>query len=196
MSEPSIAKTPQEALQHAARRSLETIRRDMVRASFKILAMLQHLEGHLFDSDLNVRSLKEACGIRDNSIALVFHQELKLSPKAYITERRMETSGRLLIETNLHVWQVAELTGYSTLGVFSKAFNRWAGQRPRAYRLEMRRLSGQDLPTPLLNPEFLRRAVAGSLSAEEAKWLVGRLVELYPGAREDGDDSTDHSSET
>ena len=153
----------------------------MLRATPKIQAMLRHLEGHLFAPDLNVRSLKQACGIRDNSIALVFHRELELSPKAYITERRMETSGRLLIETRLHVWQIAEMVGYSTLGVFSKAFNRWAGQRPRKYRLEMRRLSGQNLPTPLLNPEFLRRAVAGNLSAEEGRWLVGRLMELYPG---------------
>ena len=196
MSKPSIGKTPQEALQHAARQSLETIQRDMLRATPKIQGMLRHLESHLFAPDLNVRSLKQACGIRDNSIALVFHQELKLSPKAYITERRMETSGRLLIETRLHVWQIAEMVGYSTLGVFSKAFNRWADQRPRAYRLEMRRLSGQDLLTPLLNPEFLRRAVAGSLSAEEAKWLVGRLVELYPETSAGGDDSPNSISET
>ncbi len=66
----------------------------------------------------------------------------------------METSSRLLIETNLHVWQIAELAGYFDTGNLSQAFNRWAGQRHRAYRLTMRNLSGQDSPTPMLNLSF------------------------------------------
>lgn len=143
--------------------------------------MLRYLEDHLFDPHLKVKTWMQACGIRDHSVSIPFHHEIQLPPKEYITQRRLETSARLLIETRLHVWQIAEMVGYSTLGVFSKAFNRWAGRRPRKYRLEMRKLSGQELPTPLLNPEFLRRAVAGNLSAEEGRSLVGRLVELYPG---------------
>lgn len=173
----------EDSLVHAARISLATIRHDRDRASRRLEPMLRHIEVHLFDPALNVQSLKKACGIRDNSIAIQFHREMDLAPKAYISQRRMETAARLLIETDLRVWKVADLVGYSSLGVFSKAFHRWAGQRPNAYRKQMRGLRGDDVPSPWLQPELLERAVEGQLSTEEATWLIRRLLRQYPSVR-------------
>lgn len=174
-----------DSLVEASRISLTTIRRDRGRASRRLEPMLQHIELHLFDPGLNVQSLKQACGIRDNSIAIQFHREMDLAPKAYISQRRMETAARLLIETELRVWKVADLVGYSSLGVFSKAFNRWAGQRPNAYRKQMRGLRGEDVPSTWLQPGLLERAVEGQLSTEEAVWLIRRLLERYPSVQQE-----------
>ena len=179
-----VSLAPSDLLAHAARISLATIRRDGERASRRLRPMLRHIELHLFDPELNVQSLKQACGIRDNSIAIQFHREMDLAPKAYISQRRLETAARLLIETDLKIWKVAQLVGYSSLGVFSKAFNRWAGQRPNPYRKQMRSLRGGEVPSSWLQPELLERAIDGQLSAEEAIWLIERLLLRYPTVRE------------
>lgn len=172
----------QEALARASRLTLLRIQQDTGSASQRLRPLLRSIEEHLFDPALNVAKLKAICGIRDNSIAIQFHREVGLAPKSYITERRLETAARLLINTDLLVWQIAELVAYSGLGVFSKAFNRWAGQRPNAYRRQMCGLA-EETPAELFSPEFLRRAVVGKLTTGEAQWLVKRLGQIYPEAR-------------
>lgn len=118
----------------AAEASLARIARDHACASGRIRPLLAHIAGHLFVPGLNVASLKRACGVRDNSISNRFHQEIGTPPASYITDRRLETASRLLRETGVEVWRMADLLGYSSLQVFSRAFTRWAGIRPTAYR--------------------------------------------------------------
>lgn len=162
----------------AAREALLCIRRDRERASERIRQLLSYLEEHLFDPGLNVQTLRRACGTLDNSIAVRFHQEIGATPKGYITARRMETATYLLGETDLKIWQIGVLLGYSSLGVFSKSFARWAGERPSRYRRRQERPG--DLAEPL-DPGLCRNALAGQLEDPEAERLIRRLHELYPG---------------
>lgn len=176
----------QSLLERASEPALERIRRDRKRVPPRLQPLLEHLETHLFDPALNVSNLKRACGIRDNSIAILFHAEVGHSPKNYISDRRLETAARLLRDTGLRIWQIGELIGYSSLGVFSKAFNRWAGQRPKTYRRQIRRDLGssQDPRPPLaIDDDILRRALTGKLEDPEAERLIRRLLELYPALR-------------
>lgn len=173
-----------DALAAAARGTFSRIRNDQKRASKKLRPLLRYIEANLFSPSLNVHRLKQACRIRDNSVTIKFHSEIGQPPKTYISSRRLETAARLLTQTNLLVWKIAELVGYSGLGVFSKAFNRWAGQRPNAFRRQMREVDQSEVPSGLVSPSFLRRAVAGELSTEDAKWLVAKLLEVYPEAQE------------
>lgn len=184
-----------DALADASRLALQRIRSDQEHASKRLLPLLLYIEEHLFHPSLNVNRLKQACRIRDNSIAIQFHREIGQSPKAYISSRRLETAARLIITTHLKIWEIAERVGYSNLGVFSKAFNRWAGQRPNAYRRQMREIDQMKVPSDSVSPGFLRRAVTGELSAREAKWLLERLTEMYPELREVDEDSVEEQIE-
>ena len=153
-------------LEAAASESLARIREHRTSASPRLKPLLEYLESHLFDKGLNVNQLKRACGVRDNSIALLFHAYVGQSPKAYISELRLETAARLLRDSDLRVWQIAELVGYSGLAVFGKAFARWSGMRPAAYREQARDLTG-DEEDPLagtIDDRYLRMAVAGAPS--------------------------------
>lgn len=171
---------PEVLLQRAAHPTLERIQRDRRRVSPRLRPMLEHIERYLFDPQLNVNRLKQACSIRDNSIAIHFHSQIGQSPKAYLSQRRLETASRLLRDSDLRVWRIAEMVGYSSLGVFSKAFNRWAKHRPMAFRRQARELV-QDPPVRLLSTvEFMDRALSGALTDREARHLVDRLLELYP----------------
>ncbi len=176
----ALCRNPEDTLTMAAQPALDKVQRHKEQVSPKLLPLLDHLERHLFDPTLNVIRWKQACGIRDNSIAIQFHKEMGITPKAFISQLRLETATRLLLHSELRVWQIAHLIGYSSLGVFSKAFNRWAGQRPNAYRRQMRAIDGQNMPSQWLHADFLKRALAGELEPEEAQALLLELRKLYP----------------
>jgi AraC-like DNA-binding protein len=138
----------QQLLPAAAAEALQRIREDRGRVQDPVKSMLAHIEEHLFDGDLNVQSLKHHCGIRDHAVTVRFSAALGVLPGGYIEDRRMETAGRLLVDTDLRVWQIAELVGYSGIQVFSRAFERWFRVRPTVYRREQRKR----LPAPPPDP--------------------------------------------
>jgi AraC-like DNA-binding protein len=175
------AEPPHTLFRRAAKPAYLRLRQDCQRVSERLLPLLEYLRSHLFDSDLNVNRLKLACGIRDNSIVILFHIEVGQTPKTYISGRRLETAARLLRETNLRIWQISDLVGFSTLGVFSKAFDRWAGLRPQHYRSQNAIQSSGQTPEPpeIFDGEFVERAMVGQLTPDESRRLIKRLFEIY-----------------
>ena len=174
--------TPEALRDLAARPTYEKIRRDRKQASGKIAEWLACLEGHLFDRALNVHFLKRSTGTRDNSVAIHFHAALGVTPKDYITERRLEVARRLLVEGALKIWQISELLGYSNLGVFSKSFLNHEGMRPSLYREGAGSWSrhGGERPFDPLSEKYLKRVFEGRASPEEGRRLIARLQSLYP----------------
>ncbi len=171
----------QAQLKAAARETLERIRKDREGSPLRIKRLLAYVEAHLFDPDLRVKTLKQACGIRDNSISIQFNTVLGLPPSAYIEECRLETACRLLRHTELSVSQVAELVGYANLQVFSTAFVRWSGQRPTPYRKQFR-LAPELWTThndSLMRGDHLRQALLGELQPVAAQTLIQRLQTIY-----------------
>lgn len=53
---------------------------------------------------------------------------------ALVDQSRFEIAGALLRDTELQAQEIATRLGYSTPGGFSRAFNRWAGCSPSAFR--------------------------------------------------------------
>ncbi|MCB0079247.1 MAG: helix-turn-helix domain-containing protein, partial [Anaerolineales bacterium] len=47
-----------------------------------------------------------------------------------------------LQQTDYSIFDVAFLTGFSEQSAFTRAFKRWAGQTPRAFRIESQSKSG------------------------------------------------------
>lgn len=148
----------------------------------KIREMLAYIEEHLFDPELNVNRVKAELGIHDNSVAIHFHSALGEAPHAYISRKRCEVANRLLAQTSLEIWRIADLLGYSGLQVFSRAFKRVTGLRPSVYREEKTRSRepGNRLLTGSATDEFRQRTLAGDLRDEEVEALILRLLELYP----------------
>ena len=177
-TEVSILDQPPRVFLAAAEPSLEQIRRDREKTSGKVRQMLEVLEGVLFEPGLSVQSWKRACNISDNSIAIHFHHALGVPPRTYIEQLRLDVAARLLRESNLRIWHIAKLLGYSSLGVFSKAFARCVGVRPTRYR---RQQSAKVRP-PFFATSFHERAnaLAGDLEEERALQLVVAILRRYP----------------
>ncbi len=167
MTSPTIAH-----LRHAAAPVLERIRRDRSQAPPRLVGFLAYLEEHIFDSGLSVSRIKEECGIGDNSLLMQFTSALGRTPWAYIEDRRLETACRLLTRSRLKIVRIAEILGYSSLQVFSRAFTRWSGERPSKYR------GRGNLANPRPQPKAAPSAPLRRRPVERIK--LARLIGEYP----------------
>ena len=183
-----VQATYKDLLSAAALETMERIRSDHERVPPRLKPMLAYIEGHLFDPKLNVNRLKEACGNRDNSVAIHFHAAVGRPPHAYISHCRLETAARLLCDTDMPIWKISEILGFSSIQVFSRSFCRWAKKRPTVFRREARKVAESQrerrpAPSRVHNDEYWRRAMSGSLEDEEAADLIQKLLTLYPPGR-------------
>ena len=183
-----VQATTKDLLNAAALQTMERIRSDHERVPPRLKPMLAYIESHLFDSRLNVNRLKEACGIRDNSVAIHFHAAVGRPPHAYISHCRLETAARLLRDTEMPIWKISEVLGFSSIQVFSRSFCRWAKKRPTVFRREARkRAEGhrerQSMASRVHTDDYWRRAMSGHLEDEEAAELIQKLLRLYPPGR-------------
>lgn len=63
----------------------------------------------------------------------------RLNYRALVEEVRLETARTLLCRTDLPVQDIASRLGYRTPSAFARAFGRWTGCSPRAYRVALDR---------------------------------------------------------
>ena len=174
---PSFRDAPPPIFAKSTRESLERLRRDKERTTGLLRTMLEHLEHVLFGPSLSVQTWKRACGIRDNSIAIHFHKTLGVPPRAYIERLRIEVAEKLLRDSDLRIWQIADLLGYSSLGVFSKAFGRCTGLRPKEFR---RRAQVGDPSSITFSSVELEKAIRGDLDEASIQQLIRKILERYP----------------
>ena len=71
-------------------------------------------------------------------------EEQGLAYQRLVDEARRQLADRLLRRTDFSLIEVAFMTGFSGQSAFNRAFKRWAGQTPRAYRLQ----AGGSTPPP------------------------------------------------
>ena len=122
-------------LQQYSGDTLATIDRDISAASGKVVNVLQTVRARLFDATLNVNALK-AQHFPGRDLATPFRKQVGVSPGQYITKKRLEVAERLLLETDLELWRIAQMVGYSGLPTFGKAFKGSRQLRPAQVREE------------------------------------------------------------
>ena len=76
----------------------------------------------------------EAAGVNSTYLSYLFSQEMGIGFANYLLNLRMEHAKKLLRETNLKMWQVAEESGFNDYHYFSKVFKKAEGMSPAQYR--------------------------------------------------------------
>ena len=66
----------------------------------------------------------EAAGVNSTYLSYLFSQEMGIGFANYLLNLRMEHAKKLLRETNLKMWQVAEESGFNDYHYFSKVFKK------------------------------------------------------------------------
>ncbi|MDP9179956.1 MAG: helix-turn-helix transcriptional regulator [Gemmatimonadota bacterium] len=86
------------------------------------------------EADWTVESLASKVGMSRSAFAARFAQQVEEPPLTYLTRWRMQKASRLLETTPAGVAEIAKRVGYDAEAAFSKAFKRWIGVAPGAYR--------------------------------------------------------------
>ncbi len=86
----------------------------------------------------SVASLAKAVGLSRSTFAARFTELVGEPPLHYLARWRIARAAELLRDTDDSVAQIADRVGYESLPSFSKAFKRWRGASPGAFRASAR----------------------------------------------------------
>jgi len=121
-------------LQHAAAPAYRRIDRDLRKAPEAIRPMLRVIRSHLFEQDLNVERIRVLLGLRSSRDTKRFRRAMGATVARYVEDRRLETSCRLLADSDLEVDEIATRVGYRRYKTWHEAFRRRMGCLPKFYR--------------------------------------------------------------
>ncbi len=84
--------------------------------------------------DLKIEDLVRMSGFSKSTFSVYFNRYVGITPKQYITEKRIHEALRLIRDTALPFNRIAEEVGYNDFSTFFRNFCRIAGQSPSDYR--------------------------------------------------------------
>ena len=91
-------------------------------------------ETPLFSKNANLTTYAEMFNISVSYFTHLFTQQFGVSPYKYLLNTRMSQAKYLLIETNMHINDIAETVGYDDPFYFSRIFKKHTGSSPSVYR--------------------------------------------------------------
>ncbi|WP_028561572.1 response regulator [Paenibacillus pinihumi] len=84
--------------------------------------------------NISLKDIAEQYSFSPNYLGQIFKEEMNTNFSDYITTLRMEKAGDLLLNTNLKVYEIANLIGYRYLPYFSRQFKDYYAKTPLEYR--------------------------------------------------------------
>ena len=91
-----------------------------------------HMDRH-FAEELDLAAVASVAGMSKFHFLRSFAIAYRITPAAYLGERRIERAQDLLRATNLTVTEICHAVGYSSLGSFSSRFSKIVGETPSAF---------------------------------------------------------------
>ena len=95
---------------------------------------LEYISSSINDPMLENPAIAEAIGISEVYLRKIFAKELRTTPARYVRGLRIERARSLLVSTQLSIFDIAALCGYSDQYSFSHVFKRECGVSPGEYR--------------------------------------------------------------
>ena len=86
-----------------------------------------------FMNDISIKEIAFACACSESTVSHLFKSKTGLSVKEYIIDLRIKQAKKLLTATDLPVFTVAELCGFSNPNYFPTAFKKHTGMTPTEY---------------------------------------------------------------
>lgn len=100
----------------------------------KISERVMEIIDNQFGEDLSLRSLSKIIYMSPVYLGQVFKNETGKSFNDYLTEIRIKNSKKMLIETDLHIYEISEKVGYQAPSNFFAAFKKIEACSPLDYR--------------------------------------------------------------
>lgn len=100
-------------------------------------AVVRYFEQYYFEN-LNIEEIAEKFGFKRATFCNRFIEHTGISPKRYLTERRIHEAMRLIDTTDLTLNKVAELVGYNDFSTFYRNFLHMTQTKPSEYQARLR----------------------------------------------------------
>lgn len=114
--------------EEALRRSGRTEPGRLVKAALEII----HTR---YVSDISVAQISEELHVSTNYFSRLFKHEMGQGCNEYITGVRIKAAKKLLLESEMRCYEIAEAVGYRDANYFSLAFKKNTGVSPEQYRI-------------------------------------------------------------
>lgn len=82
---------------------------------------------------IGLNEAAEAAGVNSTYLSYLFRQEMGIGFASYLLNLRLEHAKKLLKESDLKIWQIAEKSGFHDYHYFSKVFKKAVGMSPAQY---------------------------------------------------------------
>lgn len=99
----------------------------------RLAAVFQFIETH-YHQPINLGDIADSAGYSPAYLTQLSQNHTGRSIKSWITERRMTQARQLLQETAQSIKQIAQSSGYSDAGYFTRQFRKQHGVAPKAWR--------------------------------------------------------------
>lgn len=87
-----------------------------------------------YGEDLTLEHMSEVFAMNANYFSSFFHQKFGVKYKDYLTRVRMTEAKRMLLQTDMMIYEISQRVGYSDIRYFSQTFAKYTGVRPKDYR--------------------------------------------------------------
>ena len=104
-----------------------------VNVSQELVRTLIYIHEHCTEN-LSVKELARNTGMSEKYFISKFNHDIGISPKRYQIECRMKLAASLLITSHDSIAQISQSVGYPDQYSFSKAFSKYYGESPSAFR--------------------------------------------------------------
>ena len=99
----------------------------------KFQPIIDYIHENYDDPTLRIEELAESFGVNPRYFYRVFKEFYSFPPKQYLTRLRMDKAKELIVSGKYNLSQIAEMSGYSDIYHFSKAFKAENGLPPTQY---------------------------------------------------------------
>ena len=82
----------------------------------------------------SVRDLAVLVGLSASRLAHLFRDEVGMSIRSYVVERRLQMAALLIVQTHERISQIAYSVGFNDVSNFNHSFKRRFGMSPGEYR--------------------------------------------------------------
>jgi two-component system response regulator YesN len=107
--------------------------RDFASPSRIVVRTRRFIREHYANSDLGLADIAEYSEVSRNHLSWEFARETGENVSDFIARTRMQEAKKLLLETNLRTYEIAERVGYSNVETFCRAFRKLTGTSPRQF---------------------------------------------------------------
>ncbi len=89
---------------------------------------------HHYGEDLTLEAMSERFAMNPTYFSSFFHQKTGIRYKDYLTRIRITEAKRLLMQSDMKIYEVSQRVGFSDVRYFSQIFLKAAGVLPKDYR--------------------------------------------------------------